>query len=62
MSMENKWILDAESQIRIGRKFCMERLLRRKAAYEKSGRRETKVTYDYPRKGQAVLYYREVTQ
>jgi hypothetical protein len=60
MSMENKWILDAESMIRIGRKFCMDRMLRRKAGYENAGF-ETKVTYDYPRKGQATLHYREVT-
>ncbi len=39
----------------------MNTLLSIRDKLESGGNFETRVKYDYPRKGQAVLHYREVT-
>ena len=62
MSMENKWILHPYSRMRVGVPFCMKKLLSIRDRMESGSTYETRVKYDYPRKGQAVLHYREVTQ
>jgi len=58
---EGGWILHSYSRMRIGVPFCMNTLLSIRDKLESGGNFETRVKYDYPRKGQAVLHYREVT-